>query len=104
MAFTHTWSVKSIQTVNNGAVETVEYELTSSDGNHSRTLDGFVELTPVDEGNFTSYSDLTEEQVLGWVFAFLGDKKTSFETYHEEKINLITGPTKQNAISTDLPW
>lgn len=51
-------------------------------------------------GNFTPYADLTQDQVLGWIWANGVDKDTT-EAAVQQQINETMNPT---VVSPALPW
>jgi hypothetical protein len=80
-------------------VFTVHWQLTGTDG----TYNGSVYSTcavPAPTGTFTPYSQLTQDQVLGWIWAN-GVDQTSAEAAVQTQIdNQITPPVTSPA----LPW
>jgi len=55
---------------------------------------------PSPEGDFTPYEDLTQEQVLGWIWAN-GVDKAATEASVEQQIQLQITPT---VVTPPLPW
>jgi len=76
-----TWDIKEIKINDNNGVTYVHYfawdEEVTGEGLNSRSYhgyyDGFVEYAPDAESEgYTTFNDLTKEQVLGWVKETLG--------------------------------
>lgn len=55
---------------------------------------------PAPEGAFTPYADLTQEQVLGWIWANGVDKAVT-EAAVQQQINAKINPT---VVTPPLPW
>lgn len=55
---------------------------------------------PAPEGSFTPYADLTQEQVLGWVWANGVDKDVT-EAAVQQQIDAKINPT---VVTPPLPW
>jgi hypothetical protein len=53
-----------------------------------------------DEPGFIPYDQLTEAQVLGWVYTALGDQKAEIETTLTAKVEKQLNPT----IANGVPW
>lgn len=76
MTVTYTWSITDLTTSSTDqyadVVSGATWKLEGSDGINTTSLTGSTSL-PIPEIGFVSYSDLTEEQVIGWVTASLGE-------------------------------
>ncbi len=106
MATTYTWTVDSMYTVDTpdpGFVCNVLWTLTGVDGQYTASIGGNSQFT-VQEGTFTPYDELTQEQVIGWVQNSLGaDGIANFEANVQGQINsMITPPVSPQ--NTPLPW
>jgi len=55
---------------------------------------------PLPEGSFTPYADLTQEQVLGWIWANGVDKATTEAAVQQQIDNKINPPV----VTPPLPW
>ena len=55
---------------------------------------------PAPEGSFTPYADLTEEQVLGWIWANGVDKAATEAAVEQQIQNQINPPV----VNPPLPW
>jgi hypothetical protein len=80
-------------------VFTVHWQLTGTDG----TYNGSVYSTcavPAPTGTFTPYADLTQEQVLGWIWANGVDQASAEAAVQTQIDNQINPPVTSPA----LPW
>ena len=108
MTTTTTWSIQWMQTSTqeiNGFPEvvlTVGWNLEGSDGTYTSNIYSTVSLNPPQEGDpdYTPYADLTEEQVLGWVWENGVDKDAAEATVTEQVANLVNPPV----VTPPLPW
>ncbi len=106
MATNYTWTVDQMYTLDTpepGFVVNVLWTLTGVDGQYTASIGGNSQFT-VQEGTFTPYDQLTQEQVIGWVQAALGpDGVANFEANVQGQINsMITPPVSPQ--NTPLPW
>ena len=70
MAITNTWSVTNMQRTDaDGAVFLVYWSMIASDGTYSASEGGKLRSEPdASDPDFIPYADLTEADVLGWVY------------------------------------
>jgi hypothetical protein len=65
-------------------------------------------ISEINPDNFTSYSELTQEQVLGWIqHAVSGSAKTNYWSHIRERIVKEIESKRYTYLSvstTDLPW
>jgi hypothetical protein len=106
MATTYTWTIDQMYTLDTpepGFVVNVLWTLTGVDGQYTASIGGNSQFT-VQEGTFTPYDQLTQEQVIGWVQNSLGaDGIANFEANVQGQINsMITPPVSPQ--NTPLPW
>jgi hypothetical protein len=106
MATTYTWTIDQMYTLDTpepGFVVNVLWMLTGVDGQYTASIGGNSQFT-VQEGTFTPYDELTQEQVIGWVQNSLGaDGIANFEANVQGQINsMITPPVSPQ--NTPLPW
>jgi hypothetical protein len=80
-------------------VITAHWRCNGTDGTYSGTVYGTCSFNQPGEP-FTPYSSLTQEQVLGWVWADGVDK---FET-EANVVNQIDAQVNPTVISPPLPW
>ena len=78
---------------------TASGEQTSGDTTYTGSSSGSVGV-PLPEGTFTPYADLTQEQVLGWVWANGVDKDATEAAIQTQIDNQINPPV----VSPPLPW
>jgi len=106
MSTQFTWTVDQMYTLDTpepGFVVNVLWTLTGVDGQYTAFIGGNSQFT-VQEGTFTPYDQLTQEQVIGWVQNSLGaDGIANFEANVQGQINsMITPPVSPQ--NTPLPW
>ena len=107
MATTTTWTIQWMQTSTqeiNGFPEvvlTVGWNLEGTDGTYTSNIYNTASLTPPQAGDpdFTPYADLTQDQVLGWVWESV-DKTAAEEAVTQQVANLANPPVVQ----PPLPW
>ena len=108
----YTWTIKNLQTVDEGSetdfVTTVIYNVACTEvvneQTYSASLLSSMIFTPTVEEGFVAYSDLTEEQVVGWVKQLLGTEgvksiEKSLASQVDKKINPPVVP-----VNKALPW
>ena len=109
MNITCTWSISNMQhLVDNGGVIAVEWSCTAKGGDKSAKggdksayHGGKSEFTPDPAApDFVPYDQLTEEMVLGWVFAALGDEKAAIEADRIAKVEKQLNST----VASGVPW
>jgi hypothetical protein len=76
-----------------------------ADGEVTAEIGGSSQFTiSADDPNYTPYADLTQEQVLGWVFTSLGENGIdSAQQCVQGQINSILTPPVSPS-SQPLPW
>ena len=99
-----TWNISQLDCVPQapeGAdyVVTAHWQCTGVDGVYSWQVYGTCSFAVV-EGAFTAYADLTQDQVLGWVWAN-GVDKTATEAAVEGQIETQINPP---IVAPPLPW
>lgn len=80
-------------------VATAYWECTGVNGNYSGRVCSICSF-PAPEGTFTPYPDLTQDQVLGWIWANGVDKASAELAVQTQIDNQINPPI----ISPALPW
>ena len=107
MTTTTTWSIDWLQASTqeiNGHAEVVlsaGWRLTGVDGEYSSAAYSTVSFPQPDEGgSYTPYADLTEEQVLGWVWEN-GVDKDAAEASVTGQVELLINPV---VVTPPLPW
>jgi hypothetical protein len=115
MALTYTWKINSIKKQDNPSLQLNDIIIqtywecigTDEDGN-SGTFNGATPFNPdqVDINNFTTYENLTENQVLDWIKNVVGSNtvyKAHIDEQIQKQINVITN----SVVTVDaqaLPW
>ncbi len=82
------------------AVITIGWRCSGTDGGYNGTVYSTVSLPAADPANFTPYADLTQDIVLGWVWAN-GVDKDSAEAAVAQQIEMQKNP---QVIQPPLPW
>ena len=80
-------------------VITAAWRCNGTDGTYNATVYSTASFAQP-EGDFTPYADLTQEQVLGWVWASGVDKDSAEAAVAQQIQNQIDPPI----ISPKLPW
>ena len=99
---TFTTSINAMYTMDTpepGFVVNCLWTVTGVDGSNTASIDGNSQFT-VQEGTFTPYSDLTQEQVIGWIPP---EQIASAQACVQGQIDSMINPpvSPQN---TPLPW
>jgi len=81
-------------------VFTVHWRLTGTDGTYSGTVYSTCGVTYVAGTPYTPYADLTQDQVLGWIWANGVDKDSAEAAVQTQINNQINPPV----VSPQLPW
>lgn len=111
MAITCTWSVNNMTRNDaDGGVILVYWSCVASDGTYSATEGGKLRCDPDPSApEYIQFDDLTEADVLGWVYSSLADGD---ETPDEAKARIEANRTakvqgqidRATATATGLPW
>jgi hypothetical protein len=92
-------SMYTLDTPDPGFVVNVLWTVTGVDGQHTASIGGNSQFT-VQEGTFTPYTQLTQEQVIGWIPA---NQIDSAQACVQGQIDsMITPPVSPQ--NTPLPW
>ena len=107
MTITNTWAVAQMDAYPKldgepDVVFTVHWTLTGTDGTHAAGVYGSVGVTVDPGAPFTPYADLTQEQVIGWVKAALGDEQVAF--YEANVATQIANQINPPVVTPPLPW
>ena len=101
---TFTWAVGTMdRQLSNGAVQTVHYTVSASDGTYSAGAYGSVGLDqPEDDSELTAYSELTESWAISALQAKLGgaDKVAEIEAALQAQIDVQRTPVSGSGV----PW
>lgn len=99
---TITWNIQNMtRVIDDGFVINVAWACTAQQDTASAFHGGTTtyENNP-DEPGFIPYDQLTEAQVLDWVYAGLGDQKVEIEATLTAKVEKQLNPTTANGV----PW
>ena len=111
MALTYTWALKSLKKADigdlTGVVVQTHWTCTGTDEDgHDGTFHGATPFKPeeVDPVNFTSYENLTEAQVLGWIQGVVvGTYKDHVDEQIQKQILAKKVPIEEVADGS-FPW
>jgi len=100
MAATFNWSIPTTEyNKADGGIFTVHWRASGSDGDYNASSYGTCGFTPDPSSpDFVPYDDLTEAQVLGWVWESVD--KDATEAALQAKIDADMNPTT----GTGVPW
>jgi hypothetical protein len=82
------------------AVITVGWRCNGTQDSYSASVYSTCSLPPADPANFTPYADLTQDIVLGWIWANGVDKDATEAAVQAQIDNQINPPV----IQPPLPW
>lgn len=104
MATTCTWSVSALDCYPQAGGETdvvfnVHWTCSGTDGTYTSSVYSTCAV-PAPSGSFTPYADLTQDQVLGWVWANGVDKDAAQAAVQQQIDNQINPPV----VTPPLPW
>jgi len=106
---TFTWSITNLITVpklngQNNVVTALSYQVLGNNGTNTASYQRNMSVNYISGLPFTSFSSLTEAEVIGWVQKNLGKSAiTNIENYVQEKLNEIASPITV-ATPQKLPW
>lgn len=107
MAITYDWifnplTVKPAEGSLTDVVITVDWRRTATDDQYSASCYGKVSLGPPAPSDFTPYSDLTKDQVQGWVVSVLGQDQV--DAYDVSLAQQIENQKNPPSIQLPPPW
>ena len=95
------WKITQLNTYGEGIVCQASWNVSATDGEFSGSLNGSTAFKLDPDAPFTPYDQLTESQVLEWVFAALGEEgKASAEADVDAQIAYA----KEQVQTPALPW
>jgi len=104
MADTYTWKVAQLERLcATGEIQTVHYtvDARSEDLAYSAGAYGSLGLDPADPDSMIPFADVTEEEVISWLQAKLGDEKVAeIEQALSDQIENQRAPK----VAQGLPW
>jgi hypothetical protein len=100
MATTYNWTIANLEhNVADGGVIVAHWRVSAEDGDYSSSAYGTAGFTPdPDAAGFVPYADLTEADVLAWVWASVD--KAEMEANLAKQIEDQKAPATQSG----LPW
>lgn len=101
MSVTHNWTISTLErNLSDGGVIVAHWRCTSTDDTYTASSYGTCGFTyDSSDPSFVPYDNLTESEVLSWVWAD-GVDKTQIETSNADKINAQANPTTGDGV----PW
>jgi hypothetical protein len=107
MTITYNWIVSQMDAYpeyedHTDVVFTVHWRLDGTDGEYSAGVYGSVGISTDSEETFTSYNELTEAQVIGWVKDALGEEQVA--SYEENVAQQIANQINPPVVTPPLPW
>jgi hypothetical protein len=105
---TFTWAVTALYTetiaTEQDYVVIANYEVVGVDGEYTASLSNTARFSTESVSNFTPYADLTNEIVIGWIQAELGeDGVSNLEACIQGQIDSLINPPVSPE-NTPLPW
>jgi hypothetical protein len=105
MANTYTWTVTAMNCYpqeggNTDVVFTVHWTCSGTDGTYSASVYSTCSVPAPSGGSFTPYADLTQEQVLGWIYANGVDQAATEAAVAHQIANQVNPPV----VTPALPW
>lgn len=96
---TYLWTVQQMDRLtSDGFVVTVHYNVSATDGKYSASTYGTVSYSQTEGETYVPYTDLTEQEVVGWVQTSLG--KDTVEASLDSQIQAQINPVQESG----LPW
>ena len=104
MATTYKWSVTQMDCYpqsegETNVVFTVHWTCFGTDGTYNGSVYSTCSV-PAPTGSFTPYADLTQDQVLGWIWANGVDKDATEASVAQQIQNQVNPPV----VTPTLPW
>jgi hypothetical protein len=104
MANTYTWTVTSMDCYpqedgNTDVVFTVHWTCSGTDGTYNGSVYSTCSV-PLTAGTFTPYAQLTQSQVLGWIYANGVDQTATEAAVAQQIANQVNPPV----VTPPLPW
>lgn len=105
MAITYTWSVTAMDCHSNDGSNTdvvfnVHWRCVGTDGQYTASVYSTCIVYGGPSNSFTPYADLTQDQVLGWIWTHGVDQATVQADVAQQIQNQINPPV----VTLPLPW
>ena len=109
MTITYTWVFNPLECIPsaNGMsniVKKVHWRYSGTDGTHTSTVYGSVELDSPDPKTYIEYANLTMNTVTGWVVSALAQSNTTVESLQNSINTQITDIINPPIVSNAPPW
>ena len=103
---TTNWKIAGMKRIDaTGLVVDVTYIFNAEeDGIMDRKVGNVTFSGSPSEPGYIPYEDLTESDVLGWVYAKLGSEKVAIETSVTTRVQELVTQKQQNPYSQGVPW
>lgn len=106
MAIVYTWNIVQMDAYpeKDSLVDVVfrmHWTVSGTDGTYTSDANGTAMATLNNEGVFTPYNELTQEQVIGWVKNNLGEEVAATEAKIAKRITYQANPP---VVTPPLPW
>ena len=100
------WTIPGMKHLtDDGLVVQATYIFQALEGNFINRKVGDMTFTgSVDEPGYIPYEDLTQDDVLGWVFTRLGDEKAAIEANVTLATETQYSASLNNPYSNGVPW
>lgn len=97
---TFNWTIETCEhEVATGGITVAHWRVQAEDGDYTTGAYGTVSFTPdVNAAGFVSYDQVTEAEVLAWVWASVN--KTKIEENLQTQINVLKNPV----VTSGKPW
>jgi hypothetical protein len=104
-----TWAVKQLNVIpakgqHSDVVHSVAWEVTGSNEKESASTSGALSVNTDNVQNFVAYDNLTEEKVLSWVFAALGQDGKQKAEFQVQAVIEAKRSTVTIVPKASLPW
>ena len=105
MANTYTWTVTAMDCYpqeggNTDVVFNCHWTCSGTDGTYNASVYSTCSVPLSGEGTFTPYADLTQAQVLGWIWADGVDQTATEAAVAQQIANQVNPPV----VTPPLPW
>lgn len=103
----HTWKIETLEShpsVNGleNVVAVVHWRLFGDDGTNTVSVYGSVNLEAPDSDNFHQYATLTQDQIIEWTKAALGQDRVN--AYCQTLDNQLASLSSPQRVISELPW
>ena len=101
MAAEITWRVENVNYVAaSGGIESAHWRCTAADGENRDSKYGLTQVPDFDVDSMIPYDDVTEANVLDWVWATSEVDKSAVEDSLKESVAAMAAPVRKRGI----PW